>query len=65
LVTSYLIIIFANVLNNITMAKAKIAKAAKTASKARGGRTTSMSPSAPKAGVTGNRSRYSCGGKLK
>lgn len=47
------------------MAKAKRAKAAKAVSKARGGRTTSMSPSAPKAGVTGNRSRYSCGGKLK
>ena len=47
------------------MAKVKRARAAKTASKARGGRTTSMSPSAPKAGFTGNGSRYGCGGKLK
>jgi hypothetical protein len=41
--------------------------AKKTTKKApnRGGRKTSMKPSAPKAGFTGNRSRYSCGGKLK
>ena len=44
---------------------AKAAKTAKAASKARGGRTNSMSPSAPKAGFTGNGSRYGCGGKLK
>lgn len=37
----------------------------KANTKARGGRKTSMSPSAPKAGFTGNRSRYGCGGKLK
>jgi hypothetical protein len=44
---------------------AKKVKAAKTASKARGGRTNSMTPSSPKAGVTGKSSRYDCGGKLK
>lgn len=65
LVISYLILIFALVLNIMSMAKARRAKAAKSASKARGGRTTSMSPSAPKAGFTGNGSRYGCGGKLK
>ena len=42
----------------MTMAK-------KGKSKAKGGRTKSATPSAPKAGVTGNRSRYGCGGKLK
>lgn len=31
----------------------------------RGGRRKAMMPSAPKAGFTGNRSRYGCGGKLK
>ena len=44
---------------------AKRTKASKGASKARGGRTTSMKPSAPKAGFTGSGSRYACGGKLK
>lgn len=45
---------------------AKKVKAAPRANvKSRGGRKTSMSPSAPKAGFTGNRSRYGCGGKLK
>lgn len=44
---------------------AKRGKAAKTAIKARGGRTNSMTPSSPKAGVTGKRTRYGCGGKLK
>ena len=38
--------------------------AKKGKSKATGGRTKST-PSAPKAGVTGTRSRYGCGGKLK
>ena len=44
---------------------AKKVKVAKTVSKARGGRTNSMTPSSPKAGVTGKSSRYGCGGKLK
>lgn len=39
--------------------------AKKVKSKARGGRTKSATPSAPKAGVTGSKSRYGCGGKLK
>lgn len=38
--------------------------AKKGKSKAKGGRTKAT-PSAPKAGVTGNSSRYGCGGKLK
>lgn len=38
--------------------------AKKSKAKARGGRIKAT-PSAPKAGVTGNRSRYGCGGKLK
>lgn len=38
--------------------------AKKGKSKASGGRTKAT-PSAPKAGVTGSRSRYGCGGKLK
>lgn len=42
-----------------------MAKKGKVKMKARGGRTKSMTPSAPKAGVTGDRSRYGCGGKLK
>ena len=42
-----------------------MAKKVKASSKARGGRTNSLKPMSPKAGVTGNRSRYGCGGKLK
>ena len=42
-----------------------MAKKSKVKTKARGGRTSSMRPSAPKAGFTGNGSRYGCGGKLK
>jgi hypothetical protein len=45
---------------------AKKGKAApKSSSASRAGRKTSMTPSAPKAGVTGKRTRYGCGGKLK
>lgn len=42
-----------------------MAKKVKVKTKVRGGRTGSMRPSAPKAGFTGNGSRYGCGGKLK
>ena len=44
---------------------AKKVKATPKSPAARAGRKTSMTPSAPKAGVTGKRTRYGCGGKLK
>lgn len=42
-----------------------MAKGSKAKAKANGGRTKTLTPSAPKAGVTGKRTRYGCGGKLK
>ena len=39
--------------------------AKRSKAKARGGRTKSATPSAPKAGVTSGGGRYGCGGKLK
>jgi hypothetical protein len=42
-----------------------MAKKAKVNVKARGGRTSSLKPMAPKAGVTTHKSRYGGGGKLK
>jgi hypothetical protein len=42
-----------------------MAKRSKVKTKANGGRTKTLTPSAPKAGVTGKRTRYGCGGKLK
>lgn len=42
-----------------------MAKRSKAKPKANGGRTKTLTPSAPKAGVTSNRTRYGCGGKLK
>lgn len=46
------------------MAK-KVKASSRSTSSARAGRKTSMTPSAPKAGFTGKRTRYGCGGKLK
>ena len=43
----------------------KVKVTPRSSSASRGGRKTSMTPSAPKAGVTGKRTRYGCGGKLK
>jgi hypothetical protein len=42
-----------------------MAKKSKANVKARGGRTNSLKPMAPKAGVTTHKSRYGGGGKLK
>lgn len=47
-----------------TMAK-KVKATPRSSSTSRAGRKSSMRPSAPKAGFTGNGSRYGCGGKLK
>lgn len=52
----------------ITMYKAmtkKVKATPRSSSASRAGRKSSMTPSAPKAGVTGRRTRYGCGGKLK
>ena len=54
------------VLITIYKAMAKRVKVTpRSSSASRAGRKTSMTPSAPKAGVTGKRTRYGCGGKLK
>lgn len=47
-----------------TMTK-KVKATPRSSSASRAGRKSSMTPSAPKAGVTGKRTRYGCGGKLK
>ena len=43
----------------------KVKVTPRSSSASRAGRKSSMTPSAPKAGVTGKRTRYGCGGKLK